>query len=183
MKNLTKKKKKTQKNDMNEYAEFFELGFDVLMHPLFIRQNNYFQHNTTTLFEHSILVAYIAYLVGSKLGLDTQSIVRGALLHDFFLYDWHTEGKKVKKPIHKKHGFKHAKYAYENASFYFTINQKEKDIITKHMFPLNIKPPIYYESWLVNFVDDYVTFSEYFKNNKNKYNNLIEYIYAKLKTS
>ena len=158
---------------MNDYEDFFTLAEDILTHPKFIAQNAY-HHHTSNLFEHALHVAYISYRVAVKFKLDTKTIIRGALLHDFFLYDWHIEGRRIKKRGFKKHGFTHAKIAYQNASKYFNINPKEKDIILKHMFPLNIKPPRYKESWLVNLVDSYVTFKEYFKKHPRELYTFIE---------
>ena len=142
-------------------SAFIEVGKEILTHPLFLSQRNY-KHHTSSLFHHIIAVAYLSYKWAKVLGLDCESVVRGALLHDFFLYDWHVEGKKIKKRFLKKHGFTHAKEAYRNADFLFKLNAKEKDIILKHMFPLNIKAPLYLESWLVNTIDNVVTFKEYF---------------------
>ena len=33
------------------------------------------------------------------------------------------------------------------------MNRKIEDIIKKHMFPLNKRPPRYKESWLISFID------------------------------
>jgi len=158
----------------NDFEEFIRYGEDVLYHPIFLTQKRYY-HHTTTLYDHSILVAYYSFLLGKKLKLDTKSIVRGALLHDFFLYDWHKEGLKRHYKLFKKHGFTHAKRSLINADFYFLLNTIEKDIIKKHMFPLNIFIPTTAESWVVNIIDNYLTFNEYF--NKNIVNHpLLKYI-------
>ena len=163
---------------MSKYQEFYSLAEEIITHPSFLEQRS-FHHHTSTLFDHAIHVAYTAYKVAKKLKLDTRSVVRGALLHDFFLYDWHIEGKRIKKRLLKKHGFTHAKIAYKNASQHFTLNPKERDIILKHMFPLNLKPPRYKESWIVNLVDSYITFKEYFKKHDRA---LYRYIETQIKT-
>ena len=77
-----------------------------------------------------------------------KSLIIGALLHDYFLYDWHKErkGKHI-------HGFTHPAEALKNASEDFELNAVEADIIRKHMFPLNLKPPKYKESALVCLAD------------------------------
>jgi uncharacterized protein len=152
---------------MNENFELYcEIAKEIIFHSKFESQKNYFHHKTS-LYEHAISVSYYSFLIAKKLKFDVRSVVRGALLHDFFLYDWRKEGRRIRKKLFKKHGFTHAKTAYQNAIEYFELNEKEKDIILKHMFPLNIKPPIYKESWLVNLVDNFVTFKEYFKAKKN----------------
>ena len=60
-----------------------------------------------------------------------------------------------KRPFLKKHGFVHAEEARVNAWKYFpeNMNYKVEDIIRRHMFPLNKRPPKYKESWLISFVD------------------------------
>ena len=52
-----------------------------------------YQHGAVTTFAHSIRVACLAVWMADRLHLwdkvDLQSLVRAALLHDYFLYDWH----------------------------------------------------------------------------------------------
>ena len=74
--------------------------------------------------------------------------MRGALLHDYFLYDWH-----VPSETHRGHGFTHARTALHNASRDFTLDAVERDVIERHMFPLNPVPPRYRESVLVCLAD------------------------------
>ena len=63
---------------------------------------------------------------------DEASLVKGAFLHDFYLYDWHNCSN-----ITHWHGFKHARIARYNAETVFKLTDKEKDIIQSHMWPLN----------------------------------------------
>lgn len=52
--------------------------------------------------------------------------------------------------------FVHPKEAVDNSMRVFGINEKEKDIIKSHMFPINISLPKYAESWIVSMVDKVV---------------------------
>lgn len=88
--------------------------------------------------------------------INEKSLIRGALLHDYFLYDWH-------KSEHRLHGFFHAKRALKNAESDFKLNDIEKNIIKRHMFPLNICPPKYRESWIVCLADKLCAVEEFFK--------------------
>ena len=160
--------------------KFIEIGRSIIFHPVYLRTRD-FTHHDETVFEHTLMVAFEAFRFAEKYALDIESITRGAILHDFFLYDWHKEGRRVKKPLFKKHGFTHARIAYENAKFYFPVNKKEKDVILKHMFPLTLKPPMYIESWAVNVIDDYVTYREYFKDRKETHKLLFKKVYKTLK--
>ena len=119
------------------------------------------QHGDTSCLLHSIAVAYISYRIASYLKFlkfKNEELVRGALLHDYFLYDWHDRGAAI-----KLHGFFHPRHALENAQADFELSKVERDIILKHMFPLTILPPRYKESMLVSFVDKLCSVYETFK--------------------
>ena len=75
-------------------------------------------------------------------------MVRGALLHDFFMYNWNDPASM--RPLH---GFTHAREALCNAQKQFELNEIERDVIKKHMFPLNIALPRYRETALVSAAD------------------------------
>ena len=119
--------------------------------------DTFIQHANVSCLEHSISVAYYSYLLSKKLNLrvDCQSIIRGALLHDFFLYDWHLESDR--KGLH---GFTHPKAALENAEKHFLLNDMEKDIIVKHMWPLTLTLPKYKESLIVCLSDKFCSLIE-----------------------
>ena len=108
------------------------------------------QHGTTSIYRHSLNVAYTSLWMMERwqIRLEPKSLVRGALLHDYFLYDWHE-----KDGGHRLHGFFHAERALHNARRDFNLNFIERDIIRKHMFPLNITPPKFRESWIVTWAD------------------------------
>ena len=61
--------------------------------------------------------------------------------------------KNTKDKSNRLHGFTHAKRALKNAEKEFSLNPIERDIIIRHMFPLNIKPPKYRESIIVCIAD------------------------------
>lgn len=67
--------------------------------------------------------------------MDIRSLVRGALWHDYFLYDWH-----IPDESHKWHGVTHAGDALKKAMRDFELNEIEQDMIRKHMFPLESSP-------------------------------------------
>lgn len=108
------------------------------------------QHGDTTVLLHCLAVAYFSLKLVQLLHLkcDKQSLVRGALLHDYFLYDWHKPDKS-----HKLHGFHHPRRALTNAQADVPLNQTELDIIVHHMFPLTPAPPRCREALVVCMVD------------------------------
>ncbi len=110
-------------------------GADIIGDEKFEQEKNFIQHGITSTYTHSLCVTYISVWMAlrSKKNVDMRSIVRGALLHDYFLYDWHE-----KNEYHNLHGFTHAKKSLKNAQNDFKLNRKESEIIFCHMFPLNI---------------------------------------------
>jgi uncharacterized protein len=57
------------------------------------------------------------------------------------------------------------------------LNDIEKDIIEKHMWPLTLKLPKYKEAFIVSFVDKYCAFMESIRlNNREKLNSIEEYL-------
>ena len=78
-------------------------------------------------------------------------------------YDSHYLDRLNKKErLFKKHGFTHAKEAYTNYLKYFKEyeNKRISNCIIRHMFPLNIIPPRYKESWLVTIADKSDSFKD-----------------------
>lgn len=120
--------------------------------------NQYIQHGNTSTLAHCLIVAWYSYSLSLRLPLtfDTVSIIRGATLHDFFLYDWHIPDKS-----HRLHGFRHPKAALINARKYYKLNKVEEDIIEKHMWPLTMtKAPLCKEALLVCLIDKYCSLRE-----------------------
>ena len=121
------------------------------------KEKTFVQHGSITCYDHSLRVAEKSLELAEKCSayIDERSLVRGALLHDYFLYDWHE-----KDGGHRLHGFRHPAFALYNASKDFSLNRKERNIIARHMFPLTVLPPRCLEAWIVCFVDKYCAFSE-----------------------
>jgi uncharacterized protein len=151
-------KKKSNKIDWDFYA----IIHDILQNED-IKMLSRINHHGKSILNHSLKVAIISYRIGKKLKLDKISLARGALLHDFFLYDWNNGAKVLGYKfyeIHKMHAFIHPRIALANARNHFQLNRIECDIISRHMFPLTLLPPRYKEGWLVMIVDKWVTFRE-----------------------
>ena len=112
------------------------------------------QHGNVSVRRHAINVARYSLLINEKLGIkcNKRDLIRGALLHDYFLYDWHD--KDHISPL-RLHGFFHPGIALRNAEKEYRLSTKEKDIIRKHMWPLTIVPPKCREAWVVSMADKY----------------------------
>ena len=111
-------------------------GADVLASENHKGTEKYIQHGDVSVREHTISVACMCVSIAQKLhlNLDYYALVRGALLHDYFLYDWH-----------------------------FSINPVEADMIKKHMFPFNLTAvPRYRETVILTVADKVCSFKETF---------------------
>ena len=67
--------------------EFLDITRDILENPDFNRLKEIKHHGATTIYAHVLRVAYISYKITRNRGLDFVSCARGALLHDFYLFD------------------------------------------------------------------------------------------------
>ena len=108
------------------------------------------QHGNVTVYAHCLRVACLACTLAGWLHLrvDEDALIRGALLHDYFLYDWHDPDNG-----HRWHGFTHPATALQNALQDWDLSDVEQDIIARHMFPLTPVPPACREAWLVCLAD------------------------------
>lgn len=134
----------------NKEEKFRLILEEIRKNSRFDENEQYIQHGTTTVKEHCIKVAHTAYFMSHRLHITVheEELIRGALLHDYFLYDWHE--KSLKNSIH---GFTHPGKALREASKDFDLTNIEKDMIQSHMFPLTVKPPKYREGVLLCIAD------------------------------
>ena len=116
-----------------EEARFADLVQSVNRDGKLDRMKAFIQHGSVTTYDHVLSVAKMSYRMNLflKANANEEALVRGALLHDYFLYDWHT----WKGPLH---GPYHPKAALENAKRDFTLSACEENIIRSHMWPLTL---------------------------------------------
>ena len=145
-----------RKTDYTEAMSFIE---DLRENDIVQRMKDYTQHGRITTYKHCERVAVMSYYLNKKfhLGADNEVMLRAAMLHDFYLYDWHAEDNGE----HNWHGYIHAKTAMKNAIRYFHIGKREQQIIYTHMWPLNItRVPRSREAWIVCLADKYISTRE-----------------------
>ena len=133
---------------------------DILQSRNFISTKGCIQHGDMTVNQHCLNVAKLSIAISDKLHIRCQKeeMIRGALLHDYFLYDWHIGD--ARKP-HNLHGFYHPGIALKNASRDYDLTPRERDIIEKHMWPLTLtKVPRCREAWIVTTADKWCSFLE-----------------------
>ena len=128
-------------------------------HPDVQRMREYIQHGSVTTYQHCKNVALVSFWLNRRLHLhaDETSLAVGALLHDFYLYDWHTTGTfHGLRRLFEMHGFSHPADACVNAKRVFSITRKEQSIIASHMWPLTFRHvPTCREAVIVCLADKY----------------------------
>ena len=92
-------------------------------------EKSYIQHGSTSVYEHSVKVAYTSLYFARRFRLNIKS--------------------------HRLHGFYHPSTALRNAKEDFDLNPIEENMIARHMFPLTPIPPRYKEAWILCLADKY----------------------------
>ena len=164
-----------------ELTSFFEIIKDIISNETVKQMKNYRQHCNTSCYKHCMQVAYFTYIACKKLSLDYVSATRAAMLHDLFLYDWRKKYRNV--DLSGLHAFIHPKIALKNASELFELNNLEKDIIEKHMWPVTLSFPKYKESYIVTIMDKYSACLETYLYIKSKLERKTFYKYAYMSLS
>lgn len=145
--------------DVARYDDYFlQIATPIIEHKEYQKMKS-IPHHHGCVFDHCMDVAYSSYKIACKLRLDVDSTIRGALLHDFYLYKFRKRKDKNIVAEGYRHSRNHPQIAVENALKYFELNEKEKDIIKNHMFPIGF--PRSSEAWVTTFADKILALIEY----------------------
>lgn len=130
----------------------------------YLRTKKFMQHGNVSVYDHSISVAETSLKISKMLHVkvDQEAMIKVALLHDYFLYDWHDKNHP------KMHGFRHANLAANNAKRDFGLSKKEYKAIRSHMFPLNLRIPTSREAFILTIADKYCATKESFSRYRKK---------------
>lgn len=148
-----------EKAEYEKDQEYLECVSDILESPVFQSMDQFIQHGDTTCKDHCIMVSYMSYQICKRRGWNYRQTARAALLHDLFLYDWHTHARDTGEHFH---GFTHPRAAMNNAAVYFQVTDMEKDMILRHMWPLTPIPPKSREGFVIIYADKQCGLSEVF---------------------
>ena len=132
-----------------EQARFCRLAKRIVDDPVYQKLKTFVQHGSVTTYEHSLRVARCAFWLNLRLCVraDEKELVTACLLHDFYLYDWHTKGDKL-------HGYHHPQIAAQYAQQYFSVSERESSAIRTHMWPLTLfHVPRSRTAWLLTTAD------------------------------
>ena len=137
-------------------AIFKEVYNELNKNPRFRMIGEYTAHGTTSLMTHVTKTTLLALNISEKFNIqvDKYQLVRGALLHDFYLYDWH------EKKLEELHGFNHPKKALMEALKDYELTDIEKDIISHHMFPFTYNAPRSKEAKILCIADKLTAWGE-----------------------
>ncbi len=132
---------------------------EILRSDNFRQMKQYIQHGNMTVNDHVMSVARYSIALDEMLHAHSskRELIRGALLHDYFLYDWH---KPDYVNPHRLHGFYHPGTALRNAAREYELTARERDVIKKHMWPLTVVPPMCREAWIVTAADKWCSLLE-----------------------
>lgn len=158
--------------DIKKDKEYKKIVKDIFRNVEFKKIYN-IEHHGISRMEHSIKISYFSYKIAKKLRMDYVSVARGGLLHDFFL-----DGDERNCKRKFLDTFTHPKRALNTAMENFDINNKERNIIVSHMFPIYLAVPRYKESMLVNLVDKIIGFKELIRGFACKFNYKFKYTYV-----
>lgn len=149
------------------FTEREEKELGELLNPLLedqnvLRMKGFIQHGQITTYDHCEKVAQTCFWLTRRLGLKLREkeLIRAAMLHDFFLYDWHQAEIPLTRPF-EMHGYTHPGRASKNAARIMHAGRLEQDIIESHMWPLTLlHPPKSREAWVVCMADKYCSARE-----------------------
>ena len=150
-----------KRRNMNDSREIDSIMEEICADPRVQEMKRYIQHGRVTTYEHCRRVTGLSLKIDRRLHLhsDLPTLVRGAMLHDFYLYYWHNEDNGE----HNWHGYIHAERARKNAQKYMGADKRVQDVIYSHMWPLNLtRIPASREAWIVCLADKFVSLKETF---------------------
>ncbi len=133
---------------MRREREFVDLTKELLDSDQVRMMGRWKHHGPVTTLDHSLFVAFSTYRLARFLRMDVHSAVRGALLHDLYLYD-----SRDKSAHPGNQCFDHPRFAARNAAELTHLSPKERNIILSHMWPLGGALPRSIEAWMVDLVD------------------------------
>jgi len=159
-----------------EQKEKLEAIYQSFLHDeKILRMKEISMHRGSNCYEHSFKVAKYAMKIalrGNKKDLNLEAILIGAILHDYYLYDWRKDRSKL-----KKHSKNHPMIASENASRDFDVSPEVKKIIESHMWPFNFKHfPNTKEARIVDIADNNVAMCEALTSKKYKEKHRSKYL-------
>lgn len=130
--------------------EFLRNVADITAEPDYQKLKDFIHHNSTNRYQHCLNVAWYTFLWCRNAGLNAKSAARGAMLHDFYLYE-----NKVFYQTGMRHAVVHPRYALINAKLHFEVDAVMEDCILYHMWPSGAGKPKTPEGVIICLADKY----------------------------
>lgn len=120
---------------LEEKKQLEEIYQSFLHDEKILKMKEISMHRGSNCYIHSFKVAKLAVkrALRHKKG-DLKIILIGAILHDYYLYDWRVDKSKM-----RHHMGNHPYVAAENAEHDFGIHESIKKVIRSHMWPVNFR--------------------------------------------
>lgn len=135
-------------------AEFLEMLVPVVNPEAVSWMKSQRHHLCVTVFEHSLFVSYISFLIARRCCRGRSArmeAARAGFLHDLYRYD-----PKVRGSHEGTQCFAHPEHALANSVRLFPwLSEHERNAIVAHMFPLARHLPRYGASWAVTVADKF----------------------------
>ncbi len=148
------------RKELTDISSFYECIRDIIQCSEVKELKEITHHICTTRFQHCLNVSYYSFIICRLFSLDEKAAARAGMLHDLFYYN-RKEYNSHKSKGQISHSQMHSFMAAENAAKLVEINDLERDIIEKHMWPVTRKLPKYRESYVITFVDKYCAILEF----------------------
>lgn len=134
---------------------------DLKARPEILAMQDFTAHRDTSVYWHSISVANLSLLFASRFHMSQKHIrdlILAAMLHDFYLYDYH--GRRVRNGWH---AWTHPGTALANAMRLFDLSPAARNAIRSHMFPGTLfHMPLHAIGWIVSVTDKICAIFELF---------------------
>ncbi|MBQ9228028.1 MAG: HD domain-containing protein [Eubacterium sp.] len=136
---------------------FLEYTGDLLRDQSVQSMKEYKHHREVSTHFHSLFVSYTVMKLCERFhAKEERQIVRAALLHDFYLYEWYTEKHE------EKHIWYHPKQSVKNIEARFgALSEMQRNMILAHMFPMSYETPASTGAWLLTLADKHCATSDY----------------------
>ena len=153
-----------KKYNLNKNPELLTEIKRIITNQEYKKKSSNKHHKNISTYVHSIRVAYLSYCFYKtfNLKINEKELIRSALLHDLYFYDWHDKNNGI-----RFHGLKHPKTAVLNSKNIFNITKQEIKHMKNHMFPLTLLPPTTKEGWIICICDKIATIKDIRKSPKN----------------
>lgn len=140
-----------------DYSEWYSIVEPIITSREYAKRRTFQHHGEVTVYTHSVKVSKLAYRMAKTIHADYKSAAIAGMLHDLYTTPW--QDITGKKPFFEQHGFIHAREALENSRRYYPeyLNKKIENAILRHMFPLNITPPVHVVGYIITIADKAVS--------------------------